>query len=105
MDWGSCLGGPEGDVATISCLEPLFANVVNTVLALSGIALFIMLIIGGYNFLFAGGDMKKIEKAKGAMSGAIIGIVVMVVAFLIIRLITEFTGVSSILEFRINTNQ
>ena len=96
------IGGKNvGDnVATIKCLEPLFQNVVNAIIALSGVALFIMLIVSGYNFLFSGGDQKKLEKARGTMTNAIIGLVVIACAYLILVIIKVFTGVD-VTKFKI----
>lgn len=91
--------GAEG-VATIKCLEPLFQNLVNAIIALSGIALFIMLIVSGYNFLFSGGDQKKLEKARATITHAIIGLVVIACAYLILVIINVFTGVD-VTKFRI----
>jgi len=80
-------------VAQFTCLESVFRNVVVALTALVGIALFIMLVIGGYGFLFSGGDQKKLEKARGTLTSAIIGVVVIVVAYLILETIHRFTGV------------
>ncbi len=81
------------DVATIKSLESLFRNVISSAVGLAGIALFIMLLIAGFNFLFAGGDQKKLEQAKGTLTNAILGLVVIVGAYLILRTIGVFTGV------------
>jgi len=81
------------DVATFQCFESLFKNVVVSLTALVGIALFIMLVVGGYGFLLSGGDQKKLEKARGTLTAAITGVVVIVVAYLILRTISLFTGV------------
>lgn len=80
-------------VATFKCFEPLFSNVVRALTALVGVALFIMFVVGGYGFLFSGGDQKKLEKAKGTLTGAIAGVVIIVIAYLILKTITLFTGV------------
>ena len=64
------------NVATIQCLAPLFENVVKGVTAISGVALFIMLLISGFNFLFSGGDQKKLELARGTMTNSIVGLIV-----------------------------
>ena|SRR3990172_7879793 len=81
------------DVATLQCLEPLFANLVRAIVALAGVALFIMILVGGFNFLFSGGDQKKLEGAKGTLTNAFIGIIVIVCAYLILVTIKTFTGV------------
>lgn len=103
MPWTNCFEttiANADDVATIRCLEPLFESVVRSLMALSGVALFIMLVIGGYNFLFAGGDQKKLEKARGTITSAIIGLVIITLAYLILLAIQVFTGVD-VTNFRI----
>lgn len=86
----TCLA--NGDVAQIKCLEPLFASVVSVVTSLAGILFFIMLLIGGFRYLLAGGDPKKIESAKGTLTAAILGLILIVSSYLILRLIEAFTG-------------
>lgn len=79
-------------VVTIGSLEQLFSNSVRTIVSLSAVALFLMFIVGGFTFLFSGGDQKKLEQAKGTLTNAIIGMVVIVSAYLILRVIGTFTG-------------
>jgi Type IV secretion system pilin len=95
-------GKDIGDgVASIKCLESLFSHVVQALVALAGVALFIMLLVGGFTFLFSGGDQKKLEAAKGTITNAIIGLVIIVCAYLILRTIQTFTGVT-VTEFQVN---
>jgi hypothetical protein len=91
----------EDGVATIFSLETLFTNIVSTIVSLSAVALFIMFVVSGFTFLFSGGDQKRLEQARGTFTNAIIGLIVIVTAFLILRIISAFTGVDSILEFGI----
>lgn len=93
MAWSGCFESIPGaeKVATIRCIVPLFENLVKGMLALSGVALFIMLLLGGFNFLLSGGDQKKLEMAKGTLTNAVIGLVVIVAAYLIIAAIQAFT--------------
>lgn len=91
----------DKDVATIQSLETLFKNIITAVVSLTGIALFIMLLVGGFSFLFSGGDQKKLEQARGTITNAIIGLVIVVAAYLIIRIISVFTGNPDILKFTI----
>lgn len=87
-------------VAQITCIIPLVANVIRAVVALGAVALFVMLLAGGFNFLFSSGDQKKLEAARGTVTQAIVGIIIMSVAFLILRTIQLFTGVDvSTLQF------
>ena len=91
------------EAATIQCLAPLFESLVKAVTALGGVALFIMLLVGGFNFLFSGGDPKKLEQARGTITQAIVGIVIMSLAYLILLTIETFTGVK-VTEFSIPIN-
>lgn len=102
MNWDCFESLPNAEkVATIRCLEPLFQNVIQAVMALTGVALFVMLVVGGFNFLLSGGDPKKLESARGTLTGAIIGLVVIVLSFLIILTVSKFTGVDKVTQFSI----
>ena len=92
---------PSGDTpARISDLEIVFSNVVNTVLGFAGIALFIMLVVGGFRYITAGEDPKNVEAAKKTLTYAIGGIIAIALAFLILRFIEDFTG-ATVTEFKI----
>jgi hypothetical protein len=87
------LAGPDKDVATIGSLESLFSNVIQAIIALAGVALLVMFFVAGFSFLFSGGDPKKLEQAKGTLTNAVIGLVIIVAAYILIRLVGTFTGV------------
>ena len=57
-----------------------------------------MLVISGYKYLTSGGDQERAASAKSTMTYAIIGIVLLSVAYLIFALIYEITGVN-VLQF------
>jgi len=101
IDWKSTPDCIVNDAATLKCLEPLFANLVSVITALAGVVLFVMLLVGGFNFLFSGGDQKKLEAARGTLTTAIAGLVVVVAAYLILLVIASLTGVEGILQFQI----
>ena len=61
------------------------ANVMTWVLAVVAIMAFIYLIISGVNYITAGGDAEKATKARTGILNAIIGIVVVVLSFFILR--------------------
>ena len=86
--------GVDQGAASFSDLEGIFSHAVKALVELAGAVLFVMLVVGGFKFLLSGGDQKKLESAKGAITNAIIGLVVVVVAYLILLTIQTFTGVS-----------
>jgi len=80
--------------AQLSDLEVVFANIVAAILGFAGIALFILLIIGGFKYITAGGDPKAVDGAKKTLTYAIAGFVLIASAFLILRFIEVFTGLN-----------
>ncbi len=82
MEISDCFSNIENadKVVTIQCLEPLFENVVRSIISISAVGLFVVLLIGGFNFLFYGGDQKKLEGARGTITNSVIGLVVIVIA-------------------------
>ncbi len=90
--WGDCLTGPDQDVAQISCLEPLFERVVTIIASLAGIIFFIMLIVGGFRYLFSAGDPKQAEAARGTLTAGFLGLVLIVASYIILRVLSSFTG-------------
>ena len=86
---------------TLSSFTPIFTRILSTLLPFGGIVLFVMLILGGFYFIFSGGDPRKLEGAKATITYAIAGIVLLASAFLIIQIIANFAGVPAILNFRI----
>jgi len=91
----------NSDVATIGSFSVLFANIVQAIAALSGVVLFIMLLMGGFSFLFSGGEPKKLEKAKGTITSALIGLAVLTGAYLILLVIQAVTGITDLTIFKI----
>ena len=85
--------GIEGGIPTVKCFEAIFQIILQISVYLASLALFVMLIVGGFRFLTAGGDEKATAGARQTMTYAIAGIALMAVAFLIFRLIEVFTGV------------
>lgn len=79
--------------ATIPDLDVIFKNVVGVILALAGLVLFIMLIIGGFRFITSNGDPKAVDSAKKTLTSAIVGLIVLLFAYVILTVISKLTGV------------
>jgi hypothetical protein len=90
--WGgvACI---ENGIAHLACLEAIIKTLLNIVVRLAGIAAFIMLIVGGFQFLTAGGDPKKTQAASSTLTYAIFGLVAVIAAWFILLFIEKFTGV------------
>jgi hypothetical protein len=81
-------------------LETVFANIIEVILGLAAIALFLMLVVGGFKYITSGGDPKSVESAKNTLTYAIFGMVLLASAFLILRFIGVFTG-ADVENFRV----
>jgi len=86
-------GVVEEDVVTIQYLDVILRNFLNMAIRLAGLAVFVMLIMGGFKYMTAGGDAKAAESARNTITYAILGLVLIIGAYVFLRLIKEFTGV------------
>ncbi|MBI2598717.1 hypothetical protein HYW40_00645 [Candidatus Curtissbacteria bacterium] len=69
-------------------------NIIRFILIVAFIIAFIMLIVGGIRWMMAGGDEKAVEKARGTITSALIGMVVVLVSFALIKLVETFFGIT-----------
>ena len=80
-------GFEVGDVGAITPQEltiaEIITNVVNVVLWIAGILAVVYLIWGGITYVTAGGDAEKASKGRVAITNAIIGIIIIVIALAI----------------------
>lgn len=84
------------DIATIHGLECLFYNILQVITIIAGLVFLFMFISGGYSYLFSGGDEKKVAQASATLGSSILGLVGIIVSWLILRFIQNFTGVNVI---------
>lgn len=83
--------GPEA--AGVSQLQDLIQRLINLSVGLAFIALVVMLTWGGFKLLTSGGDPKALSSAGQTFTWTLLGILFMVIAWLIIKIISAFTGV------------
>jgi len=102
LPWtGDCVYNPGvDDVATIQGIECLFINIMRVAATLAGIAFGVMIIVGGFKLIFSAGDQAKTQAAQKTLTFAIIGLIMIIGAWLALKLIEAFTGVR-VTEFSI----
>ena len=74
-------GGGYGGVAT--GLPTLIGNLIGLITTIAGIAVLINFLLAGLDFITASGDPKRIENAWRKINMSLIGLIIVVVAFLI----------------------
>jgi len=92
---------PSTCIATIKGFEWIFYNVVSVILGLAGIALFIMLIIGGFKYLTSAGNPENAQSAQKTITYALMGLVLIALAYLILVFIESITG-ANVTTFTVN---
>ncbi|HOX96399.1 MAG TPA: hypothetical protein PLI45_03375 [Candidatus Woesebacteria bacterium] len=82
----SALGGEKATLSTL--INPIITNV----LIISGLAALVVILFAGFAFISAGGDKAKTAQASQMLTYGIIGLVVVVGAFLLTRLMGSIFG-------------
>ncbi len=88
-------------VVTLKAFEAIFQNLLTAVLGLAGIVLFIVLIIGGFQFMTAGGNPQEIESAKKTLTYGILGLVAVALSFMVLVFLRSELGLQDITNFQV----
>lgn len=78
---------------TFDPLTSQIQNIVNTLIFASGIIAVVFIIVGGLRYILSQGDEKAVQGAKNTVLYAVIGLVVVILAFAIVNFV--LSGVSS----------
>ena len=71
----------------------LISGLLKLILVIAAVAFFFMLVIGGIQWIVSGGDKAGTEAARGRITAALIGLVVVFAAWAIVTLVNTFFGV------------
>lgn len=75
---------------------------VNLILVIGAIVFFFMLVVGGIQWMISGGDKAATEAARGRITAALIGLVIVFSAWAILKIIETLFGIS-LTTFKIPT--
>ncbi len=78
--------------AAISDITSILQNIIKMLTPVAAMAFLAMMIIGAYKFITSGGDPKAAAGARSTFTYAIIGIILVIAAWLILLLISQITG-------------
>jgi hypothetical protein len=84
-DIGSSVGLGTADLKTT------VINVISWVLGILALVAVVMIILGGFQWLTAAGSEEKIEKAKKVISAAVIGLIIVLLAWAIVIFVAGTT--------------
>jgi len=86
------------DNADSPTLTSVIHTVINILSYLIGIAAIIMILVGGFKYITAGGESNKITSAKNAIVFALIGLVIASLAQILVRFVLTRTATSTLRE-------
>ena len=73
----------------------IFSTIINLLLFLIGAISVVMIVFAGFQYATSGGDAGKVTSAKNTILYAVIGIVVALLAYAIIRFVTNQLGATA----------
>ena len=73
-------------------LGDLINLVVSFVVPIAGIILFLVLVAGGYSFMMSQGNPEKVKKAQGMITAGIVGFILLVASYFIVKLLSTIFG-------------
>ncbi len=90
------IGDPNifAPAGTFKNFGSIVSVVVKNAFVLAGIISFILLIIGGLGVIMSAGsgDAKQMEQAKKSITGAVLGLIIVVTSVFIVQVIATITG-------------
>lgn len=74
-------------------ITKIIRNSIVIIYSIAAVAFVIMILWGATEWIFSGGDKEKLAHARKRITTAIVGIVILSLAFLIINIVGQITGV------------
>ena len=87
--WQNCT---QNGIATLRCIPLVINNIVNASMIFAGVVAIFFIILSGIKLMLSGGDQVAVEKAKKTLTFAIMGLVIISLAFAIINFVGSRVG-------------
>ncbi len=99
-------GGYTANVTTnpAGTVELILTNVLTVLTIVGGIMFLLYFLIGALQWVSAGGEKGKIEKAKGMLTNSAIGLIVIVLSYSISWIVGKVIGVDILNPAKVITN-
>lgn len=85
----ACQNSTDPNCTASGSIETLIKTIINVISAIVGAVAVIMIIIGGFRFVTAGGDSNNVSSAKNTIVYAIVGLVIVAFAQVIVRFVLQ----------------
>ena len=74
-------------------LGDILFDVINALLLFAGAVAVLFLIIGGFRYVVSTGNPEQVEAAKKTILYAILGLIIIFIAFVLVKLVQQYLGV------------
>lgn len=82
-----------------SNIGDIISSLLTYLFPIAGIVLLLYLLYGGYKYMLSGGDQKAIEEGKNIITNAVVGFIIIFVAFWIMQALGLILGIEALLPF------
>src|ERR1051326_7693707 len=79
--------GLNCDIGGQNTITGIILEVINIILALSGLIAVLVLIIGGFRYVTSFGNEGAVDQAKKMILNAILGIIIIILAFVVVKVV------------------
>lgn len=83
----------QGPLVGIEKVADIVNKIVSFLIPLAAVILFIVLVWGGINLIFSEGNPEKIKSARGKITAGVIGFLLLLFAYLIVKVISSIFGI------------
>ena len=94
--------GPSRGETGISVFQQFIPNLIRLSFVIGVLIFFFVMIIGAIQWISSGGDKAAIEAARGKITNAIVGIVILFALFVVLKIIGDFFGITALERLELN---
>ena len=94
--------GPSPGKSGIAIFQEFIPNLIGLGFVLGALIFFFVMIIGAIQWISSGGDKAAIEAARGKITNAIVGIVILFALFVVLKIIGDFFGITALERLELN---
>jgi TRAP-type C4-dicarboxylate transport system permease small subunit len=77
---------------SVDSLGKIITKLLSFIMPIAGIVLLFVLISGGYDYMMSQGSPDKLKSAQGKITTGIIGFILLIISFVVVKLIAAIFG-------------
>ncbi len=82
----------KGDPTGAGTISVFLSNSVNLIFSIAAVVLLFMVLWGAFDWMISEGEKEKVAAARSKILNAMIGMILIAIAFAVVRLLSQFTG-------------